>query len=149
MTSGFSAFRFVALSATLALLTAGPVSASLPTSQDADSAPRLGHSGPELRHLGTRTVVAEPKRDVTQIHLANGIAFDTRDGEPELASHLRVGESVAPDETISLLVQMSGPVESDWTEALESAGASGRVRKYSARSAFCCAPKRPRRRGES
>ncbi|NNE44536.1 MAG: hypothetical protein HKN12_10025, partial [Gemmatimonadetes bacterium] len=123
MHSGVSAFRLVAMAAILGLSVAGSATASLPTPDSSEPAPRLGVSGPELRHLGTRQTVPAPKRAVTEISLANGITFDTRTGEPSVAPHLRVNEQVAPDEMISLLVQVQGPVETGWTDQIEAAGA--------------------------
>ena len=107
MNSGVPVFRLLALLVAFATLTAVPAFASLPGPSDESAEPTLGRpSGPELRFLGRRVENPSPKRVPTEIHLANGISFDTRTGEPSLPTRLRAREAVAPDEMLSLIVQV-------------------------------------------
>jgi hypothetical protein len=77
----------------------------------------------ELRQLGTRVERAVPKVVPTEVRLANGIVFDTRVGEPAVPARLRASTATAPEERISLLVQVQAPTESAWVGDLEAAGA--------------------------
>ena len=92
-------------------LAAPAVHASLPTVEREMDAIRPSPSTPELKARGTRHVALDPKANPTEIRLANGLIFDTRDGEPGIAERLRADEAAAPDERISLLVQVQAPVQ--------------------------------------
>ena len=125
-----STLSVLSLVATVGL--ARPAAGSLP--EPAPTADRAHASAPELKALGTRSYVPEIKRAPTEIRLQNGISFDTRLGEPRLPAHLEARAAIAPDETISLLVQVESPVRTEWVDVIERAG--GTVEFFVPNSAF-------------
>ncbi|MGQ0720998.1 MAG: FlgD immunoglobulin-like domain containing protein [Candidatus Eiseniibacteriota bacterium] len=131
-----SALRSIAL-VSLLLTPATPfrASASLPVAAAPDAAaPAAQRPGPQLRHLGNRVERTVPKVTPTEIRLANGIVFDTRTGEPQVPARLRAATTVAPEDRLSLVVQVESPIESGWAALLEAAGA--RVESFLPNSAF-------------
>jgi hypothetical protein len=67
--------------------------------------------------MGTGTFVPDPVSNSRVISFSNGIAFDTRQGEPALPAGYRSAASGV------YLVQFSGPIQEAWVDALWSAGA--------------------------
>ncbi|HMB70458.1 MAG TPA: S8 family serine peptidase, partial [bacterium] len=119
----------------LPLLTALPAQGSLPQGPASVGQPGDSHpSGPQIRSAGRRTEIAAPKRVPTEIRLSSGLVFDTRNGEPSVAAHLRATEAVAPEEMLSLLVQVQSPVQEGWRDDLEATGA--RIETFVPNSAF-------------
>lgn len=118
-------------------LLASPVLASLPA-ETPDSSPNGPQAGPaavpELTERGRFSFAPAAKHSDTGIRLANGIQFDTRAGEPAIPEALRSPENVALDDRISLLVQLNGPVQDGWAQAISAAG--GRIESFVPNYAF-------------
>jgi len=70
---------------------------------------------------GIGTFVPEPVSDATTIGMENGFSFDTRIGEPQLPSNLKI-ESYEPGAYGYFLVQFNGPIYTVWKEQLSSKG---------------------------
>jgi hypothetical protein len=135
MSCGVRSFRRLAPAlCLLPLLTALPAQASLPEGPANVQPPGGSHSGPELRAVGRRSQPAAPKRVPTEIRLSSGLVFDTRNGEPSVPVRLRAAEAVAPDEILSLLVQVQSPVQQGWIRDLEAA--SARIETFVPNSSF-------------
>jgi hypothetical protein len=60
-----------------------------------------------------------PKDQATIISFSNGIVFDTRNGEPDIPSHLKVDSQTEG----YYLVQLTGPIHRGWVNALVQEGA--------------------------
>jgi hypothetical protein len=68
---------------------------------------------------GVGSFVPDPGSNAREISFSNGIAFDTRYGEPGLPAGYRSN----PQATGAYLVQFSGPVQERWVDELVRAGA--------------------------
>jgi hypothetical protein len=110
--------------------------ASLPTSAlppaTRDAAGMLGVTGDRIAVAGCGRTSPEPAAAPTVIALANGIVFDTRDGEPPIPTDLRSPR--APGAGGYYLVQFTGPIEEGWKEDLAAIG--GRLHAYIPSYAF-------------
>ncbi|MEO0108799.1 MAG: hypothetical protein ABIK62_06475, partial [candidate division WOR-3 bacterium] len=62
----------------------------------------------------------EPEPNATLITLANGLCFDTREGEPPLADRFRLDEP--EDRPITRIIQFRGPIRPEWRAELERLG---------------------------
>ncbi len=129
--------RFPGLAAAIALSATPALGATAPQTARAlaaNGAPRAAEPAAEIRLEEARRFAYAPvaKEGSREIRLANGIAFDTREGEPPIPAALRATE--VGDEPIAMLVQLQAPVRSEWLAELERAGA--RVEAYVPNYAF-------------
>lgn len=116
---------------TRALATA-PLPASTPPPPARGATGMLGATGDWIAVAGRGRTSPEPAAAPTRIALANGISFDTRDGEPPLPADLR--SPGAPGAGGYYLVQFTGPIEERWKEDLAALG--GRIHAYLPSYAF-------------
>ena len=102
------------------LLVQAPVIASLPGVTPPD--PAEHPAVPQLTERGRFSFAPAAKHSDTGIRFANGITFDTRQGEPLLPAALRMDSVTEGTERVSVIVQVTGPVKDGWVQAIEAAG---------------------------
>jgi hypothetical protein len=108
---------------TASLLTSSPIAdAALPRTKPSEPGV-VPAPAPELRPRARSHFSPAPKEAASEIRLANGIVFDSERGEPSLRPELRAETEVAPEERVSLLVQVEPPVRTEWLQELEAKGA--------------------------
>jgi len=93
----------------------------------------LGATGDWIALSGRGRTAPAPAAAPTRIAFANGIAFDTRDGEPPLPADLRSPRAAAAAGGY-FIVQFTGPIEERWKDDLAALG--GRIHAYLPSYAF-------------